>query len=205
MVDVGCGPGNSTELLTARWPEADVLGLDTSETMLAEARKRLPGAVRAAMPRPGCPSGTGVVFANAVYQWIPRHKQQFARIVESAEPGAVLAVQMPDNLMQPLHVLMREVAARPAFAKKLAGAPRGPLPKVGAYYDALAPHARRVDIWHTVYNHVMDDAGGSSSGSEEPASIRSCSGSMPGSRPRSSLPTAQRSRRPIPDRRTARC
>jgi trans-aconitate 2-methyltransferase len=34
------------------------------------------------------------------------------------------------------------------------------LPKVGAYYDALAPHARRVDIWHTVYNHVMDDAGG---------------------------------------------
>ena len=100
-----------------------------------------------------------MVFANAVYQWIPGHKEQFARIVEALEPGGVLAVQMPDNLMQPLHVLMREVAARPAFAKKLAGAPRGPLPKVGAYYDALAPHARRVDIWHTVYNHVMDDAG----------------------------------------------
>ena len=160
VVDVGCGPGNSTELLAERWPEADIRGLDTSETMVAEARKRLPRATfeiaNAAtwLPEPG----TGVVFANAVYQWIPGHKEQFARIVQQLAPGAVLAVQMPDNLMEPLHVLMREVAARPAFVRKLAGAPRGPLPKVGAYYEALTPHARRVDIWHTIYNHVMDDA-----------------------------------------------
>jgi trans-aconitate 2-methyltransferase len=53
---------------------------------------------------------------------------------------------------------MREVAARPAFRQKLAGAPRGPLPKVAGYYDILSKHARRVDIWHTIYNHVMDDA-----------------------------------------------
>ena len=95
--------------------------------MLAEARLRLPkarferGDAATWLPE----RGTGVVFANAVYQWIPGHKEQFARIVEALEPGGVLAVQMPDNLMQPLHVLMREVAARPAFAKKLAGRPAG--------------------------------------------------------------------------------
>jgi trans-aconitate 2-methyltransferase len=160
VIDAGCGPGNSTELLAERWPDAAIRGFDTSETMLAEARKRLPKAsfevADAANWLP--PAGTGVVFANAVYQWIPGHKEQFARIVQQFAPGAVLAVQMPDNLMEPMHVLMREIAARPAFVKKLAGAPRGPLPKVGSYYDALNPHARRVDIWHSVYNHVMDDA-----------------------------------------------
>ena len=82
VVDVGCGPGNSTELLIARWPDADVSGLDTSETMLAEARMRLPkarferGDAATWLPE----RGTGVVFANAVYQWIPGHKEQFARI-----------------------------------------------------------------------------------------------------------------------------
>lgn len=157
VVDVGCGPGNSTELLVERWPHAEVMGFDTSESMLAEARKRLPKArfeqadASAWLPSPG----TEVVFANAVYQWIPGHLQQFARIVERLDQGGVLAVQMPDNLMEPLHVLMREVAARPQFLKKLAGAPRGPLPKVSAYYDALIPYARRVDVWHIVYNHVM--------------------------------------------------
>lgn len=160
VVDVGCGPGNSTELLAERWPEAEIVGLDTSETMLAEAQKRLPGArFKQADATVWVPEvKTGVVFANAVYQWIPNHLQQFGRILDQLDPGGVLAVQVPDNLMEPMHVLMREVAARPAFISKLAGAPRGPLPKVGAYYDTLTAHARRVDIWHIVYDHVMDDA-----------------------------------------------
>jgi trans-aconitate 2-methyltransferase len=160
VVDAGCGPGNSTALLAERWPDADIVGFDTSETMLAEARKRLPKArFKQADATVWLPEvKTGVVFANAIYQWIPNHLQQFARILDRLEPDGVLAVQMPDNLMEPLHVLMREIASRPAFRKKLAGAPRGPLPKVEAYYDVLTAHARRVDIWHTVYNHVMADA-----------------------------------------------
>jgi trans-aconitate 2-methyltransferase len=160
IVDVGCGPGNSTELLAARWPEAEVTGIDNSETMLAEARKRLPGARFALadastwVPEPG----TDLVFANATYQWIPQHIQQLPRVLSSIESGGVLAVQMPDNLMQPMHVLMREVAAAVPFAAKLAGAARAPLPPPSAYYDALVAHASRVDIWHTSYNHVMESA-----------------------------------------------
>ena len=44
IVDMGCGPGNSTELLVERYPEAQVTGLDSSPNMLAEARLRVPGA-----------------------------------------------------------------------------------------------------------------------------------------------------------------
>jgi trans-aconitate 2-methyltransferase len=160
IVDVGCGPGNSTELLATRWPEAEVTGLDSSETMLEAARKRLPAARFIAadattwLPEPG----TDLVFANAVYQWIPEHLPLLPWIVESLAPGGTLAVQMPDNLQQPSHVLMRDVAQRMPFADKLEGAARVPLPPVAAYYDALAGSARRLDIWHTIYNHVLPDA-----------------------------------------------
>jgi len=160
VVDVGCGPGNSTQLLVARFPGAEIVGFDTSQAMLAEARQRVPSArfefADAASWAPD--PGTGVVFANAVYQWIPDHLDVLPRVLERLEPGGTLAVQMPDNLMEPLHVLMRDVAASGPWAAKLADAARAPLPPVRAYYDALAPHARRLDIWHTIYNHVMPNA-----------------------------------------------
>lgn len=39
VVDLGCGPGNLTRLLAQRWPEAHVLGLDSSPQMVTEARQ----------------------------------------------------------------------------------------------------------------------------------------------------------------------
>ena len=160
VIDIGCGPGNSTELLATRWPEAEVIGLDNSEAMLAAARKRLPHARFAFanatnwLPEPGI----DVVFANAVYQWIPEHLQALAAVAAHLDSGATLAVQMPDNLMEPTHRLMSEVGARMPFAAKLEGAARRRLPPVRAYYEAIAPSVRRLEIWHTIYNHVLPDA-----------------------------------------------
>lgn len=160
VVDVGCGPGNSTELLVADFPDSDILGFDTSEAMLTEARQRVPTArfevadAATWLPAPG----TDLVFANAVYQWIPDHLRVLPRVLERLAPDGMLAVQMPDNLMDNMHVLMREVAAGGSWAAKLADAARAPLPKAAAYYDALAPHASRVDIWHSIYNHVLPSA-----------------------------------------------
>ena len=157
-VDMGCGPGNSTELLVARWPEVEVVGLDNSPAMLAKARERLPAVRFAAadaatwLPEPE----TELVFANAIYQWVPDHLAIFPRIVERLPDGGVLAVQMPDNMAEPSHVLMREVAAAGPRAERLAGVARRPLPPVRTYYDALRPVARRIDIWHSTYNHVLD-------------------------------------------------
>ena len=44
LVDLGCGPGNISLLLAARWPAAKVLGLDGAPRMLTVARERLAGA-----------------------------------------------------------------------------------------------------------------------------------------------------------------
>jgi len=101
-----------------------------------------------------------VLFANAIFQWVPDHMAQLKRLTKTLQRGGVLAVQMPDNMDEPSHVMMREVARLPQFQSQLAHAleARGNLPKPGEYYDALRPLCSHIDIWHTVYNHVMDDA-----------------------------------------------
>lgn len=158
-VDLGCGPGNSTELLAARYPQAEIVGIDSSEAMLASARERLPGLrferADIAAWRPARPPA--LIFANAVLQWLPDHASLLPRLFDSLAPGGVLALQMPDNLDEPSHRAMRELAALSPWSQWLghAAALREKPLAAGAYYDLLAPHAAAVDIWHTVYRHPM--------------------------------------------------
>jgi trans-aconitate 2-methyltransferase len=159
VFDLGCGPGNSTELLIERYPQAEVLGLDSSPDMLRQARERLPGraflAADLAQWRPQ--ERADLLFANAVFQWVPDHPAVLRRLLEALPAGGVLAVQMPDNTAEPALALMSEVAASGPWAAALAqaAAARDDLPAPARYYDLLRPFCTHLDIWHTVYNHVM--------------------------------------------------
>ncbi|HWG75272.1 MAG TPA: trans-aconitate 2-methyltransferase [Steroidobacteraceae bacterium] len=159
-VDVGCGPGNSTELLAHRYPDAQLLGIDSSPAMLAQARERVPQArfelADAAAWIPA--ADVDLVFANATYQWIPDHLEQLSRVLSALQPGATLAVQMPDNLAEPTHRLMSEVAMADLWNTRLAAAARAPLPPARVYYQALKPKASRLDLWRTTYHHPLRDA-----------------------------------------------
>jgi len=159
VVDLGCGPGNSTELLIERYPAAEVVGLDSSPDMLRQARERLPhGVFMQADLKSWTPEKPAdLLFANAVFQWVPDHNSVLPRLLRALPHGGVLAVQMPDNTDEPALALMREVGSRGPWAAKLAAAnaARDDLPSVDAYYDLLRPLCVNIDIWHTVYNHVM--------------------------------------------------
>ncbi len=163
-VDMGCGPGNSTELIARRYPDARVEGVDSSPDMLRQARERLPGCTfsQADLNSWTPPPDADLLYANAVFQWVPNHAAVLKRLLEALPQGGVLAVQMPDNLSEPSHTLMQETASDPRWADKLreAAARRDLLPSVDAYYDLFRPLAARLDIWHTIYNHPMAGAGG---------------------------------------------
>jgi trans-aconitate 2-methyltransferase len=152
-IDLGCGPGNSTQLLVDRYPQAAVIGLDSSQDMLRQARERLPRCefVEADLATWTPREQVDLLFANAVFQWVPDHLLAMQRLIERLPPGGVLAAQMPDNTREPSHVLMQEVANN----RGLEEAARMDLPGPESYYDLFKPLCRRVEIWHTIYNHVL--------------------------------------------------
>ncbi|MEJ2374816.1 MAG: methyltransferase domain-containing protein, partial [Pseudolabrys sp.] len=112
IVDLGCGPGNSTELLVKRYPDAQVIGLDSSPDMLRKARERLPALkfIEADIAQWRPEPDTDLLFSNATFQWVPDHPSVLKRLLEALPKGGVLAVQMPDNKTEPTHTLMAEVA-----------------------------------------------------------------------------------------------
>lgn len=161
-VDIGCGPGNSTEVLAARFPGAHVQGLDSSADMIAAARTRLPDLRfdLTDIEDWGDPGPFDVILANAVLQWVPNHETLMPRLVNRLAAGGSLAVQMPDNLDEPAHRLMREVAASGRWKGKLADSAGARAPRRGVewYYGLLRDKAAAVDVWQTTYYHVL--AGG---------------------------------------------
>lgn len=147
-----------------RFANATVRGLDSSTDMIEAARKRLP-QVRFDVADIDTWNDNGpfdVIFANAVLQWVPDHAALLPALVKKLAPGGSLAIQMPDNLNEPSHRLMREVAAQGPWADKLAGAAgqRTEMADASGYYSMLKPHCAHVDIWRTTYHHPL--AGGAS-------------------------------------------
>jgi len=177
VIDIGCGPGNSTELLAARFAGAAVSGLDSSADMVAAARERLPGlrfdiadiepwayksdAAGAGRATGGAATAGAVQFdvilANAVLHWVPDHARLFPALAAKLAPGGALAFQMPDNLDEPAHRLMREIAADGPWAAKLtaAAAARPSMPTADRYEEILSEAGCRVDIWRTTYYHAL--------------------------------------------------
>ncbi len=163
IVDLGCGPGNSTELLAARFPGARLTGIDSSAAMLSDARRRLPSAdfVEGDVGRWQPPQPVDLIFANAVLQWVPDHAALLPRLFGLLRPGGVLAVQMPDNVEEPSHRLMRETAEAGPWRQRIGNVGADHAKRVlpaPAYYDLLAPGAADLDLWRTTYQHHMASA-----------------------------------------------
>lgn len=159
VVDLGCGPGNSTEVLAARFPEAAVHGLDSSSDMIVAARRRLPQAqfAIADVQEWKDPGPFDVILANALLQWVPDHAGVLPALVAKLKVGGALAIQMPDNLDVPAHRLMRETAAAGPWAPALAeaSASRTRIGSASEYYQLLRPLCAKVDVWRTTYHHAL--------------------------------------------------
>ncbi len=170
VIELGCGTGPHARAMALAWPERDIIALDRSREMLAEAAAE-PSRVRwvegdiigwaASEP-------AALVFSTATLQWLEDHTRLFPHLLAQLVPGGVLAVQMPRNFDAPSHVLMRATAASGPWSDRLrpqtaSGTGEGSLLRVDPvgppafYYDLLRPLAAGgIDIWETEYLHVLD-------------------------------------------------
>jgi trans-aconitate 2-methyltransferase len=167
VADLGCGNGPLTLSLAQRWPQARVVGLDSSSEMLAAARSLDAGGrvewVRGDLTRVG-PEVLGaapdVVVTNAALQWVPEHLSVIRRWTAALPPGGWLALQVPGNLDSPAHRLMRECVERHPAAERLRPAvSRMQVASPPEYVELLASAGLVPDVWETTYQHVLDAAG----------------------------------------------
>lgn len=163
-IDVGCGPGNSTEILIAAFPDAQVAGIDNSPQMLAAAQNRLPEIdfTLDDIATWSAPGSFDLILANASIQWVPDHAKLLPRLVAKLSLGGSLAVQVPDNLTEPTHRLMRQVAEDGPWSDRLvpALAPWGNRLDAESYYRILLPIAKSIDLWRTTYFHRLPGPAG---------------------------------------------
>lgn len=164
VTDLGCGPGNSAELLVRRFAGAAITGLDTSEAMLAAARERVPAArfLKADIADWTPDEAPDLIFANAALHFLPDHHTLFPRLMAWLAPGGVLATQMPSTARESSHALMRMVAAEGPWSSRLLpiAKTRPVISEFEDYYRWLLPVASRIEIWMTTYVHAFDGAGG---------------------------------------------
>ena len=158
VIDLGCGPGNSTALLAARWPKAHLEGLDNSLAMLAQASA---SGVTAAWVEADLADWTpaqpyDVIFSNATLQWLPGQDRLLPRLMGFVKVGGTFAFQVPINFDAPSHRLMRETAQDPRWRERLSIVREIERGRAEGYHALLKPHASSLDIWQTKYLQVLE-------------------------------------------------
>jgi len=162
IIDIGCGPGNSTEILLGRWPDASVTGLDNSSAMIEKARADYPSQEWVLMDASDITlrAGFDLVFSNATIQWIPDHEKLLRGFIGLLNPGGALAVQVP------LYNEMPVCAAIDGVFGKMSGETGFDYSSIftfhpgSFYYGLLSGLVKAMEIWETSYVHVMDSCGG---------------------------------------------
>ncbi|HVJ76080.1 MAG TPA: methyltransferase domain-containing protein [Casimicrobiaceae bacterium] len=157
VADLGCGAGNVTRLLAERWPEADIVGVDSSPTMLARARVALADAPRVRFEErdlatwaPSAP--VDVVYSNAALHWLDDHATLIPRLAGTLAQGGALAIQMPSNFGTPSHATIAALARSERWRGRVGDLVRDePVAPPEQYLRWLAPRCASVDVWETVY------------------------------------------------------
>lgn len=160
IIDIGCGPGNATEILVNRWPNAHITGLDASESMLAKAKENLPSLSWISGDASTFQSEQkyDLVFSNAVIQWIPDHKALLKSFYNLLKPGGTLAIQIPLFEDMPLGHVIAEVGLDERWGDRtLALDGHLTTHNCSEYYNIMADIFEKVDFWRTDYYHVLDN------------------------------------------------
>ncbi len=159
VLDIGCGPGNSTAVLRERFPNAKIIGIDNAPDMIEKAKESYPEMSFLCIDADEYIATVGekfdVVFSNACMQWLPDHKALLPKWMGLVKKGGVLAVQMPNNYGEPIHQIIEAITTSEKWQPHFRIMREKNILSVAEYYDSLAENAVHVDLWETAYYHTL--------------------------------------------------
>ena len=162
IIDIGCGPGNSTQILHRRWPASSIAGIDNSPAMIEKARRDSPEQnwILGDASKMDHVEKYDIVFSNATIQWIPDHERLIPKLMDLVAEKGALAVQIPLYQLMPISGLIETVASQGTWKATTRGC-MGlfTFHERGFYYDLLVHRCRLLEIWETSYIHVMNTHG----------------------------------------------
>jgi len=159
ILDIGCGPGNSNEVLYNKYPNAYILGVDKSEEMINAAKMKYPNLdfdiCDVSRDLPQLDSDFDIVFSNACIQWVPDHEHLLKNMLGLLNKNGILAVQIPMNFNEPIHNIISETVHSKKWKKYFTEPRIFYTLSQSEYYDLLSEISGVFYIWETVYYHVM--------------------------------------------------
>jgi len=159
IIDVGCGPGNSTQVLVQRWPGSQVTGIDNSPAMIEKAKTDYPDQLWKISDagKDKFPDTYDIVFSNATIQWIPDHAALFNKFFQNLNKNGVLAVQIPLFWDMPLGKSIENISNQSRWKSATRGVRElFTIHDSSFYFDLLSVHSDKIEMWETYYMHIMD-------------------------------------------------
>lgn len=159
IIDIGCGPGNSTQILKVRWPDSRIIGADNSPAMIEKAKKDYSDQewLLYDATKDEIAEKFDIVFSNATIQWIPNHAGLMVRFFNLLKEKGLIAIQLPLFWDMPLGKSIARVAENQRWAS-ITGGIKSELFTIHGYdyyYDHLSGLFNAIDIWETHYMHIM--------------------------------------------------
>lgn len=161
IIDVGCGSGMSTKILADRFKNAEIIGLDNSQSMLNKAKQlelNVEWIFKDCNESLEAFDKADIIFANASLQWLKAQDQVIANWFKALNPRGIMAVQIPLFEQMKMQEILLEIRTkekwRDYFKEVDAHTYHNFTPEW--YYDVVSKYSDEIEMWETDYYNILN-------------------------------------------------
>lgn len=122
-IDLGCGTGEQTAILSEKFPDATFLGIDSSSEMLKDSKKleteKLHFEISTTEDFINNTENWDLIFSNAALQWSDNHRDLFPKLLSKLNNSGQFAIQMPYQPENKLNQILFDLANEKPFKSQL--------------------------------------------------------------------------------------
>lgn len=122
-IDIGCGTGEQTHILSEKFSDAEFLGIDSSAEMLNKStgfkNERLSFEQKTVEELYNSTEKWNLIFSNAALQWSDDHEKLFPALLSLLNENGQFAVQMPLQSQNILNQILFQLASEEPYKTHL--------------------------------------------------------------------------------------